>query len=159
MTKMHYLCGGFQKTTSLRPVTEAFSSRRRTLNDVLLPWWWNGRHEGLKIPWPFRLCGFESRLGHRKQKASSFLFSAFCIFRALHFPQNRPFLAIFFLQPAFEHPSARFSSYPYCKIPANYNQQNKNHKSRVLENIKNQSFCHYVPLQIASFSLKISIHD
>ena len=22
--------------------------------------WWNGRHEGLKILWPLRLCGFES---------------------------------------------------------------------------------------------------
>ena len=28
------------------------------------PEWWNGRHEGLKIPWPLRLCGFESRFGH-----------------------------------------------------------------------------------------------
>ena len=23
--------------------------------------WWNGRHEGLKILWPLRLCGFKSR--------------------------------------------------------------------------------------------------
>ena len=22
--------------------------------------WWNGRHEGLKILWPLRLCGFKS---------------------------------------------------------------------------------------------------
>ena len=28
------------------------------------PEWWNGRHEGLKIPWPLRLCGFESHFGH-----------------------------------------------------------------------------------------------
>ena len=28
------------------------------------PGWWNGRHEGLKIPWPLRSCGFESRSGH-----------------------------------------------------------------------------------------------
>lgn len=27
--------------------------------------WWNGRHEGLKIPWPLRLCGFESHFGYR----------------------------------------------------------------------------------------------
>ena len=26
-----------------------------------LPGWWNGRHEGLKIPCPKRACGFESR--------------------------------------------------------------------------------------------------
>ena len=26
--------------------------------------WWNGRHEGLKILWSLRLCGFESRFEH-----------------------------------------------------------------------------------------------
>ena len=43
--------------------------------------WWNGRHEGLKIPWPLWLCGFESRFEHRKPSVISrlqmaFLFSA-----------------------------------------------------------------------------------
>ena len=28
--------------------------------------WWNGRHEGLKIPWPLRLCGFESRFEYQE---------------------------------------------------------------------------------------------
>ena len=28
--------------------------------------WWNGRHEGLKILWPLRLCGFESRFEYQK---------------------------------------------------------------------------------------------
>ena len=23
-----------------------------SLQSHILPWWWNGRHEGLKIPWP-----------------------------------------------------------------------------------------------------------
>ncbi len=27
--------------------------------------WWNGRHEGLKILWPLRLCGFKSRSEYR----------------------------------------------------------------------------------------------
>ncbi len=27
---------------------------------ILMQEWWNGRHGGLKIPWPLRLCGFES---------------------------------------------------------------------------------------------------
>ena len=26
--------------------------------------WWNGRHEGLKILWPLRLCGFESHFDY-----------------------------------------------------------------------------------------------
>ena len=30
----------------------------------LTPEWWNGRHEGLKIPWPLRLYEFESRFRH-----------------------------------------------------------------------------------------------
>ena len=33
----------------------------------LPPGWWNGRHEGLKILWPLRLCGFKSRSGYRKR--------------------------------------------------------------------------------------------
>ena len=28
------------------------------------PGWWNGRHAGLKILWPLRLCGFKSRSGY-----------------------------------------------------------------------------------------------
>ena len=35
----------------------------------LLPEWWNGRHEGLKIPWLLQLCGFESRFGHYTARA------------------------------------------------------------------------------------------
>ena len=31
--------------------------------------WWNGRHEGLKILWPLRLCGFESRFEYRRVMA------------------------------------------------------------------------------------------
>ena len=27
--------------------------------------WWNGRHEGLKILWPLRLCGFKSRFEYQ----------------------------------------------------------------------------------------------
>ena len=26
-----------------------------------------GRHEGLKIPWPLRLCGFKSRFEYKKR--------------------------------------------------------------------------------------------
>ncbi len=28
--------------------------------------WWNGRHEGLKILWPLRLCGFKSRFEYQE---------------------------------------------------------------------------------------------
>ncbi len=37
----------------------AASKMRRSLN---APKWWNGRHEGLKIPCPLRACGFKSHL-------------------------------------------------------------------------------------------------
>jgi putative endonuclease len=30
-----------------------------------MPGWWNGRHAGLKILWPLRLCGFKSRSGYK----------------------------------------------------------------------------------------------
>ncbi len=29
-----------------------------------MPWWWNGRHRGLKIPSPMRAWGFESPPGY-----------------------------------------------------------------------------------------------
>ena len=35
---------------------------------IRLPKWWNGRHEGLKIPWPLRLCGFESHFRYQEQR-------------------------------------------------------------------------------------------
>ena len=31
-----------------------------------MPEWWNGRHEGLKIPWALRPCGFEPRFRYEK---------------------------------------------------------------------------------------------
>ena len=34
------------------------------LQSLRSPRWWNGRHEGLKIPWLLQLCGFESRSRH-----------------------------------------------------------------------------------------------
>ena len=30
--------------------------------------WWNGRHEGLKILWPLRLCGFKSRSEYKTNR-------------------------------------------------------------------------------------------
>ena len=50
--------------------------------------WWNGRHEGLKILWPLRLCGFESRFEYREPRR------IFCV--ALLFLQFRIFAARFF---------------------------------------------------------------
>ena len=41
--------------------------------------WWNGRHEGLKIPWPLRLCGFESRFEHKELSAKIAGDSFFCV--------------------------------------------------------------------------------
>ena len=44
-----------------------FRSRRsfyKLLFYFQAPGWWNGRHAGLKILWPSRLCGFESRPGY-----------------------------------------------------------------------------------------------
>ena len=48
ITFFSYLCSRFSKIS-------------------LLPRWWNGRHEGLKIPWLLQLCGFESRSRHEKR--------------------------------------------------------------------------------------------
>ncbi len=33
--------------------------------------WWNGRHEGLKILWSLRPCGFESRFEHHMKTQAS----------------------------------------------------------------------------------------
>ncbi len=38
---------------------------RRSLNE---PKWWNGRHEGLKIPCSLRACGFKSHLRYQNRK-------------------------------------------------------------------------------------------
>ncbi len=38
---------------------------------LLMLEWWNGRHEGLKILWPLRLCGFESRFEHKNECAKA----------------------------------------------------------------------------------------
>ena len=41
-----------------------FASANSTDRWLWLQEWWNGRHEGLKILWSLRLCGFESRFEH-----------------------------------------------------------------------------------------------
>ena len=38
--------------------------RQLLLHLTRLVEWWNGRHEGLKILWPLRLCGFESHFDY-----------------------------------------------------------------------------------------------
>ena len=35
--------------------------------------WWNGRHEGLKILWPLRLCGFKSHSEYKQRPATYWL--------------------------------------------------------------------------------------
>ena len=44
--------------------------------------WWNGRHEGLKILWPLRLCGFKSRLEYKpiKLKPCKLVYKVFFFF-------------------------------------------------------------------------------
>ena len=37
------------------------------MNIKRMPEWWNGRHEGLKIPWSLRPCGFESRFWYKNK--------------------------------------------------------------------------------------------
>ena len=44
----------------------------------LLPRWWNGRHEGLKIPWLLQLCGFESRSRHEENETEFICLVFFC---------------------------------------------------------------------------------
>ena len=44
-----------------------------------LPEWWNGRHEGLKIPWPLRLCGFESHFRYPRGRISATPLFCACI--------------------------------------------------------------------------------
>ena len=39
--------------------------------------WWNGRHEGLKILWPLRLCGFKSRFEYLIKLCKSMICGAF----------------------------------------------------------------------------------
>ena len=36
-----------------------------------------GRHEGLKIPWPLRLCGFKSRFEYEIKLCESMIYGAF----------------------------------------------------------------------------------
>ena len=49
---------------------------------TIVPKWWNGRHEGLKIPWALRPCGFEPRFRYKDfiQEGASFPWCAlfFC---------------------------------------------------------------------------------
>ena len=66
----------------------------------LTPEWWNGRHEGLKIPWPLRLYEFESRFRHLPSVGfpaggifCALIFSAKAlrqsILSLLYFPKNK----------------------------------------------------------------------
>ena len=60
--------------------------------------WWNGRHEGLKILWPLRLCGFESRFEYRKPRrifCVAFLLLLLQTFAARLFPTNLTLYQIF----------------------------------------------------------------
>ena len=52
------------------------------------PGWWNGRHAGLKILWPSRLCGFESRPGYSKTVRYRTVFSFYFIARFTKIPQS-----------------------------------------------------------------------
>ena len=56
ITKKMYFCAVIFRVT-------------RSLENVL-PWWWNGRHEGLKIPCPLRACGFKSHLRYTSGSSS-----------------------------------------------------------------------------------------
>ncbi len=38
--------------------------------------WWNGRHEGLKILWPLRLCGFKSRFEYCLKLCKLYVYGA-----------------------------------------------------------------------------------
>ena len=40
-----------QKLTGLRLFSLINDFFLVNLHSIILPWWWNGRHEGLKIPW------------------------------------------------------------------------------------------------------------
>ncbi len=54
-----------------------FTTFAPRLQPIRLPGWWNGRHEGLKIPWLLQPCGFKSRFGHQYKKAVSNTDTAF----------------------------------------------------------------------------------
>ena len=45
--------------------------------------WWNGRHEGLKILWSLRPCGFESRFEHRHPSEKQSTTASRTVFRLL----------------------------------------------------------------------------
>ena len=48
-----------------------------------------GRHEGLKIPWPLRLCGFKSRFEYEIKLCESMIYGAFFfMYTTLYFYLN-----------------------------------------------------------------------
>ena len=67
--KMAYLCTALKQNAEIAQLVEHNLAKVRVASSSLvfrsfferMLEWWNGRHEGLKILWPLRLCGFKSR--------------------------------------------------------------------------------------------------
>ena len=67
--KMAYLCTALKQNAEIAQFVEHNLAKVRVASSSLvfrsfferMLEWWNGRHEGLKILWPLRLCGFKSR--------------------------------------------------------------------------------------------------
>ncbi len=74
-----------------------FAKRKPSIKELE---WWNGRHEGLKILWSLRPCGFKSRFEHFGVKPVNR--RALHFFNAFHlFPINyRIFASMNRLKPA-----------------------------------------------------------
>ena len=73
-----------------------------------------GRHEGLKIPWPKRPCGFDPRLGYQKEQmqiAKQLTNSSLAISLFLHLPHIFPTSAIFLAKLQLFSPL-----FPVCQV-------------------------------------------
>ena len=74
MGKLFIFASVLQKTAEIAQLVEHNLAKVRVASSSLVfrsPFlrmleWWNGRHEGLKILWPLRLCGFKSRFEYSK---------------------------------------------------------------------------------------------
>ena len=72
--KMAYLCTALKQNAEIAQLVEHNLAKVRVASSSLvfrsfferMLEWWNGRHEGLKILWPLRLCGFKSRFEYER---------------------------------------------------------------------------------------------
>ena len=83
--KMAYLCTALKQNAEIAQLVEHNLAKVRVASASLVVRsffermleWWNGRHEGLKILWPLRLCGFKSRFEYSVKLCKSMIYGVF----------------------------------------------------------------------------------